>query len=349
MRRRLESLRALAERVGELGLRVSAGEAVGIPATLLNTFSSAEDDASGELSDQHEVAREVRWRAHPERHSAYARLRRSYFSGGPNRTLMTALDEVKVDGRHPSTEQEWRRVEQRLELQVAAAALIHQWKEMGKVAEMPALPATNATEPLILASVVRTLHAPRLAACVAAAEAVAGIGELANRAVPAESGGGAALLASLRLTSGAAECDVALEQLGKALKLHSAELTLADRLQRTLIRELDRSADDASHHLGAPADSPLARLKESTLALGSLEISSELAARRFLESCARLREARAAIAHVSTLRALARRLGCNEWSRHLLRADPTAPPPRAFGPRKVFSACPPDARRLWAA
>jgi len=113
-----------------------------------------------------------------------------------------------------------------------------------------------------------------------------------------------------------------------------------------------------------PPLAPLAELRLAVAALGGLDQPADAAARAVLAARARLLAARAALAHVAVLRALAKKLDAPAWAARLLKPDPppVAPPPPPEGSAAAalpaahpsrrpveLDACPPDARRLWAA
>mmetsp|Transcript_21893 Transcript_21893/g.60913 ORF Transcript_21893/g.60913 Transcript_21893/m.60913 type:complete len:1081 (+) Transcript_21893:3-3245(+) len=227
----------------------------------------------GSLLNDSEVAKEVRWRAHPQRRSMPQRLRRS-LQGGPSQTLVAGLEHVTVDGRAPPTEREWRLVETRLELQAHAAALREKWTVLDDyVTGLPRLPSrppsgragagepsspqSLQTEPVLLGALMRERHVPRLAACSAACAAAAGVSEQWSRAlmeatgVPDAADNGAAALSPpaaaisiqqrQKVNRSSADCADELRRLDVALELHGEELQAAKRERRAILDQIDRA------------------------------------------------------------------------------------------------------------
>ncbi|KAJ1636870.1 hypothetical protein T492DRAFT_860975 [Pavlovales sp. CCMP2436] len=137
------------------------------------------------------------------------------------------------------------------------------------------------------------------------------------------------------------ECAAALARLRAALRLGGPELCAARAQQAAMLGQLDLIEPGRG---GGPSagPTPTGRLRNEAMGLSDVRRPVESAVSAFLQAQARLREARASLAHLQALGAVARGLRAPGWAAHLLRPDPSSSSTSS-------GACPADARRLWAA
>ena len=283
--RYVKNVNLLLDRLDSVYARVAEDEErdVSIPRVILNgvinlplsselILAPDGSDIDNKVIGSSDFVTEIGWRAHPNK-GMWASLKKNYLTRStPSQTLLAELDEVKFDGRPPSSPHEWQLVERHLVLVSCMARLREEWAKLGTLANnVPVIPPYSSggggggggggaaagghgADSAFVTFVQAQKQVIDLGATVMGW--ADGLGDMAAAAH------GKALSVLNALSRGPAACDTELTKLRSALEIEGS-----------ILKEAQAGKADLLKDFGAcEAGSPVDKLRQATEYLGTLEL-----------------------------------------------------------------------------